>query len=299
MTCDNISKVYENGKQALSSINFTVPTRGIMAFIGRNGAGKTTLARILATLLEPSSGTAAIDGLDIMADARELRQRMAVVPQEGRTLPWMTPLQTVSSYLMWRGLGYRVAAQRASEAIARVGLQDHSGRLNRTLSGGMKRKVLVAMVIASGSDLIFLDEPTTGLDPISRQELWDLLTDLGKDRFVFLTTHYLEEAEQVADRIGILDDGRLLAMGSMAELRGQLQHQYSVRVPMDFVLPPLSGEIVRGRDGKVQILTTEEEALSLSRRLIEQRVHFSINPVSLDDIFYRLALRPPNEEDKP
>ncbi|MGD1061010.1 MAG: ABC transporter ATP-binding protein [Methanomassiliicoccales archaeon] len=266
-----------------------IPTNGIFAVIGRNGAGKTTLARILSTLLEPSSGRATIDGLDVMADAKKLRERIAVVPQEGRTISWMTPAQTISSYLLWRGLSYGEAKSKAEEAVARVGLEKQANVLNRRLSGGMKRKVLVAMVVAADADFVFLDEPSTGLDPISRQELWRLLEDLGRRRFIFLTTHYLEEAEQVADRIGILDKGRLLALGSMAELRGRMNHQYSLRLPQGIDLPPMEGEVTVGKDGRVQIMTTEDEALLISKLLIERRVHFSVNPITLDDIFYQVV----------
>jgi len=285
IVCEGITKVYGGGKKALSSISFTIPAHGIFAVIGRNGAGKTTLARILSTLLEPSSGRATIDGLDIMVDAKQLRERMAVVPQEGRTVAWMTPVQTVSAYLLWRGLSYRESMKMAEEAVARVGLLAQADRLNRTLSGGMKRKVLVAMVLASEAEFIFLDEPSTGLDPISRQELWRLLTELGKERFVFLTTHYLEEAERVADRIGILNNGRLMALGSMEELRGRLKHQYSLKVPTGFHIPVVEGETIELGNGQVQVLTTQNEALELSKSLIERKAQFSVNPVTLDDIF--------------
>jgi ABC-2 type transport system ATP-binding protein len=283
--CEGITKVYGGGKTALSSISFTIPAHGIFAVIGRNGAGKTTLTRILSTLLEPSSGRATIDGLDVMVDANKLRERIAVVPQEGRTISWMTPVQTVSTYLLWRGLGYRESLRRAEEAVALVGLKEQAGRLNRTLSGGMKRKVLVAMVLASDAEFIFLDEPSTGLDPISRQELWRLLIELGKDRFVLLTTHYLEEAERVADRIGILNQGRMVAMGSMEELRGRLRHRYSLKLPEGSNLPVSEGETIALGNGQVQVLTTRDEALSLSKNLIEAKAQFSVNPVTLDDIF--------------
>jgi ABC-2 type transport system ATP-binding protein len=283
--CNGIGKVFSTGKRALTSVDLTIPAKGIFALIGRNGAGKTTLTRILSTLLEPSSGKATIEGLDVMADAKLLRERMSVVPQEGRAVQWMTPLQSVSSYLLWRGLGYRESRKKGSEALAQVGLEDVADRLNRTLSGGMKRKVLVAMVIAAESDYIFLDEPTTGLDPISRQEIWNLMTELSKDRFIFLTTHYLEEAENVADRIGILDSGRLLALGSMDDLRKRIRHQYSVKVPRGVDLPEVDGEVLLRKDGQAQIMTTQEEALRLSRMLIEKKVQFSLNPIDLDDIF--------------
>jgi ABC-2 type transport system ATP-binding protein len=291
LLCTNISKSYGGGKMALSSIDFSVPTRGIFALIGRNGAGKTTLARILATVLEPTTGRATIDGLDVMADANRLRERMSVVPQEGRTVPWMTPVQTISSYLLWRGASYREARERAREAASVVGLGDHMDRLNSTLSGGMKRKVLVAMVIASGADYIFLDEPSTGLDPISRQELWELLIDLGRKHFLFLTTHYLEEAEQVADRIGILEGGKLLALGTMDELRDRLRFQYSVRVAEGATVPEGEGTTTVGRDGQLQIMTTKDRAMRISRSLIEQDAQFAVNPVTLDDIFYHVVGR--------
>jgi len=285
IVCSDIGKVFSTGKKALTSVDFSIPANGIFALIGRNGAGKTTLTRILSTLLEPSSGKATIEGLDVMSDAKQLRERMSVVPQEGRAVQWMTPLQSVSSYLLWRGMTYRESRTKGSEALAQVGLAEVANRLNRTLSGGMKRKVLVAMVIAAESEYIFLDEPTTGLDPISRQEIWNLMTDLSKDRFIFLTTHYLEEAEMVADRIGILESGRLLALGSMDELRKRVRHQYSVKAPKGVELPEVEGEVLVRKDGQVQIMTTQEEALRLSRILIEKKAQFSLNPVDLDDIF--------------
>jgi len=291
LVCTDIAKVYDTGRRALSAVSFSVPTKGTFALIGRNGAGKTTLTRILATLLEPSSGVATIDGLDVMKDANRLRERMAVVPQEARTVPWMTPTQMISAYLMWRGVGYRESRRKAEEALAQVGLEESAHRLSRTLSGGMKRKALVAMVLAADADLIFLDEPTTGLDPISRQELWNLLIELGRERFLFLTTHYLEEAETVAERIGILDEGSLLALGNMDELRNQLGYQYSVRVSGDTDLPPVVGKVLKGRDGQTQIITTWDEAMHLSDRFIAHNARFSVNPVTLDDIFYHVAGR--------
>ncbi|NLI73992.1 MAG: ABC transporter ATP-binding protein [Euryarchaeota archaeon] len=291
LRCVNLGKIYEGNNEALSSVNLNIPTKGIFSIIGRNGAGKTTLIRILATLLEPSSGSATINGLDIMEDADELRKKMAVVPQEGRPIPWLTPLQTVSSYLMWRGDSYRVSRRKADEALAMVELQEVSNRLNYKLSGGMRRKTLLAMVLASDAEIIFLDEPTTGLDPISRQVIWDLLIDIGKERFLFLTTHYLEEAEAVADSIGIFDEGSLLALGNMDDLRAGMRYQYSVKVSSDIDTSMIEGIVLKSHDEQSQILTTREEAMSLSNMLISQGVQFSMNPVTLDDIFYNIAGR--------
>ena len=290
IVCDQLNKVFSNGTRALCDVDLKVSTTGIFSLIGRNGAGKTTLTRILATLLEPSSGSASIDGLDVMDDAKELRERMAVVPQEGRAIHWLTPMQSISSYLMWRGHDYQESRRRSEEALERFGLSEYANMQNRNLSGGMKRKVLVAMVTASDCDLIFLDEPTTGLDPISRRELWNILIKMSKDRFLFLTTHYLEEAEQTADSIGLLNHGRVLCMGSMAELRQNVKYRYSMTLPKGTTVPiNIDCEMIDRRDGSIQLMTTEAEALNISKHLIENKVHFSMNPITLDDIFSRVV----------
>ena len=289
LTCDRLTKVYGNRKyKALDEISFSTPASGAFVLIGRNGSGKTTLVRILATELEPTSGSAAFGGIDVMSAATELREKIAIVPQEARTVPWMTPIQTVSSYLLWRGFSYTEAKRRASESLSKLGMTEFSNSLNRTLSGGMRRKVLVATVLASEAEIIFLDEPTTGLDPISRREFWDLLKGIGRDRFTFLTTHYLEEAEVLGDRIGILDRGKLIRIGTLSQLRQSVNYNYSMKVPLSekSAIPKLEeGEIVEDSDG-YRILTTEEEAFRLSRELAKTGSKFTINPLSLDDIFF-------------
>lgn len=262
--------------------------------IGRNGSGKTTMVRILATELEPTSGKAFINGMDVMRQARSLRERIAIVPQEARPIPWMTPMQTIRAYLLWRGLGYSEAKQRAVRSLESLGLSEYSNTLNRKLSGGMKRKVLVATVLSSEAEIIFLDEPTTGLDPISRREFWEVLKDIGKERFTFLTTHYLEEAEQLADRIGVLDHGRLISSGTLEDLRQRVNYNFSLKLlskPAPDFLAFSKGETVTGRDGYTRILATEEEAFRIARELSKGGFKFAINPMSLDDIFFYLVNR--------
>jgi ABC-2 type transport system ATP-binding protein len=267
-----------------------VPSHGIFALIGRNGAGKTTLVRILATELEPTSGVASINGMDVMKEARRLRERIAIVPQEARTIPWLTAGQTVLSYLLWRGFGYVEARRRAREALARVGIEKHENTLNRLLSGGVKRKVLVATVLASEAEIIFLDEPTTGLDPISRRELWQILTEISNDRFVVLTTHYLEEAEQLAGMIGVLNEGKLVGLGTLDQLRGMIKYQYSIMLAPGDAAPQLREGIVNvGSDGQVQVLTTEDEAHRLSKQLLEGGSRFTMSRVSINDVFFHLV----------
>ena len=157
----------------------------------------------------------------------------------------------------------------------------------------MKRKVLVATDLASEAEIIFLDEPTTGLDPISRKEFWELLKEIGKERFTFLTTHYQEEPEQLSDRNGVLDRGRMIGVGSLDKLRQEINYNYSMRIPSNLKTNGLQvrrGEIIKGKDS-YRILTTEDEAFNISRELSKQGQRFSIAPISLDDIFFYLVNR--------
>lgn len=295
ITCDSLVKIYGKSEtRALDSVSFSISCRGIFVLIGRNGSGKTTLVRILATELEPTSGKATINGLDVVKEASLLREKIAIVPQEARPIPWMTPMQTVLSYLLWRGFDYAEAKKRAWKSLERLGLSEYSNTLNRMLSGGMKRKVLVATVLSSEAEIIFLDEPTTGLDPISRQEFWNILREIGKERFTFLTTHYLEEAEELADEIGILDSGRLIRNGTLENLRQSMNYNYSMKLlskPPPSLLESLKGEMLTGKNGVVRILTSEEEAFKISRELSKNGLKFAINPISLDDIFFYLVTR--------
>lgn len=290
LECKGLTKVYEDHRKALENVSFSLETNGIFGLIGRNGAGKTTLIRILATELEPTAGTASINGCDILTHENKLREKIAIVPQEARPIRWMTPKQTVFSFLLWRGYTYNKAKKLADDSLAKLGLKEFANVLNGKLSGGTKRKVLIATVTASEADIIFLDEPTTGLDPISRRELWEILREIGKDRFIFLTTHYLEEAEQLADRIGILNEGKLVSFGTLTELRHSSKYQYSIKLPPNSPFPTLKdAEVTTSKTGITQLLTHEEEAFRLAKLLAEQGVKFSITPVSLDDIFFSLV----------
>ncbi len=290
LECKGLTKIYQDHRRALDNVTFSVETKGIFGLIGRNGAGKTTLIRIIATELEPTSGTASIDGYDIRTQTDKLREKIAIVPQEARAIRWMTPKQTVFSYLLWRGYPYKEANRLACESLTKLGLDQYANVLNSRLSGGTKRKVLIATVTASEAQIIFLDEPTTGLDPISRRELWDILRELGKTRFIFLTTHYLEEAEQLAERIAVLKEGKLVSVGTLADLRRSSPFQYSLKLPPKTQIPPLQvGEVTIGYGGSIQIMTNEAEAFNLARLLAEQGIKFSITPVTLDDIFFRLV----------
>jgi ABC-2 type transport system ATP-binding protein len=298
LECRGVSKKYSKEKFALKDVNLSIPAKGIFALIGRNGAGKTTLVRILATELLPSEGTASIDGLDILKHPKAVRERIAIVPQEARTVPWLTPREQVYTYLLWRGFSMAEARKRAARSLKKLHLEEYADKQNRFLSGGIKRKVLVSTVLASEADIIFLDEPTTGLDPISRAELWKVLAKLKKDHFIFLTTHYLEEAERLADRLAILENGLLMKQGTLQELRNSIKYSYSIKLlDGSSKIKPRIGEVIKGLDGSTQIITTEKYAYELTKKLVEKRIRFSMNPISLDDIFYYIVKKPLSAED--
>lgn len=296
LSITNLSKTYDEKKYALKNVSLRFPERGILAIIGRNGAGKTTLIRILATELMPTGGSVAVKGIDVVRNPGEAREVMAIVPQEARPIPWMTPKQQVFTYLLYRGFAFSEASRRAKSTLTKLGLRQYMDKPTRMLSGGTKRKVLVATVLASEAKIVFLDEPTTGLDPISRRELWTFLERIKKDYLIVLTTHYLEEAEHLADTIAIMEKGHLLVSGSMPELRKHAGQEYSVRIT-ERSKPrlPKGVRAIKIEDG-YQVLTDQKRAFRLSDRLMHKKVRFSTNPVSLEDLFYYFAKRSINED---
>jgi ABC-2 type transport system ATP-binding protein len=298
LQCKSLTKRYGNDLPALDDVSFTIKTEGIFALLGRNGAGKTTLIRILATELMPSSGSATLNGVEIVSDANRIREQIAVMPQEARLVPWLTPRQSIYSYLLYRGFERNVAREKVGGALARLGLGNYENTLNRRLSGGVKRRVLMTMILATDAKILFVDEPTTGMDPVIRADLWTTLNELKKTHFIFLTTHYLEEAERLADMIGILENGKLLSLGNLDQLRSVVKYPYAIRVMgnggSNFKID--IGEVIRNSDGSIQIFTTEKEAELLAEQLAKEKKRFSIYPISLEDIFYYLV-RKPIEED--
>lgn len=281
-----LSKTYEKKSRALENLSIDVNMNGIFSIIGRNGAGKTTFVRILSTELLPTSGSGYINDKDVIDQAEEVRQEIAVVPQEARPLPWLTPLQTVSSYLMWRGYSYREAKEKGKEALRELGLEDKEGEKSRKLSGGQKRKLMVATVISSEAPIVFLDEPTTGLDYLSRKELWQLLSRMKKDRLIILTTHYLEEAEILGDQIMILDHGKLVDMGNIEDLRAKVKLPYVLKVfSEDFKLEDNELQVHPVSERETFVYGSASKIYGLVPYLVTKKMKFTVEEASLSNIF--------------
>ncbi len=224
----NLKKVYKNGFQALSGIDLTLRDR-VTSIIGRNGAGKTTLVRILSTQLSPTSGRAMINGLDVMDDADRIRKFIVSIPQEASPVGIMTPAEMIKLYLVGRGLSLHDADTELRKAMEELDIMSFRNTPTDLLSGGTKRKVFVAMAIASNADLIFLDEPTTGLDPISRMEVWSAIRKIEGD--IVLTTHYMEEARELSDMVVLVEAGKVLEKGTVDELMKRFRGKIRVEGP--------------------------------------------------------------------
>ena len=211
----SLTKRYKNGVKALNGVNLSMKAK-TTAILGRNGAGKTTLLRILSTQLLPTGGSAKINGYDVVKDAETLRKNMISIPQEAGTIGVLTPYEHLELYMIARGMPHREIDTAIPKVLRELDLWDSRNRASDELSGGMKRKIFVAMALASRAEITFLDEPTLGLDPISRLEVWSTIKKLSGT--IVLTTHYIDEARELAQDIVLVDSGRVVSHGTAERL---------------------------------------------------------------------------------
>jgi ABC-2 type transport system ATP-binding protein len=211
------------GNPAVAGVDLTVPSGGVYGFLGPNGAGKTTTIRLLATLLQPDSGTARVFGCDIVEEADAIRSRISLTGQFASVDEDLTGAENLAMLARLLGHSRAMAKERAADLLDAFGLADAGGRLVKTYSGGMRRRLDIAASIVVTPDLLFLDEPTTGLDPRSRNQVWDIVRVLVTEgTTVLLTTQYLDEADQLADRIAVIDQGRIIAEGTPGQLKASV-----------------------------------------------------------------------------
>ncbi len=209
--------------EAVRGVNLSVAEGEIFGFLGPNGAGKTTTLRMLATLIEPDGGEATVAGVDLRKSPGEVRKRIGYVAQGGSTWDDSTAREELVLHARMYGIGKSEAQQRAAKALDAFQLTEYADRKCKTYSGGQRRRVDIALGIIHQPKIVFLDEPTTGLDPQSRAHMWDevrKLRDMGMT--VFITTHYLDEADALCDRLSIMDNGEIVAEGTPAELKQEV-----------------------------------------------------------------------------
>lgn len=221
ISINNLNKVYPSGLQALSDINLEIRRGEIFALLGPNGAGKTTLISILCGLVNPGDGTVSVDGLDLIRDFRAVRKKIGLVPQEIAISMFETVWATVN---LTRGLYGKKPDDAYLEKLLRsLSLWEKRNNKMMTLSGGMKRRVLIAKALSHQPQVLFLDEPTAGVDVELRRDMWQMIRQLRQDGVtIILTTHYIEEAEDMADRVGVINKGKIVLVEEKADLMKKL-----------------------------------------------------------------------------
>ncbi|HEV8562836.1 MAG TPA: ATP-binding cassette domain-containing protein [Actinophytocola sp.] len=245
--------------EAVRGVDLEVKAGELVGFLGPNGAGKTTTLRMLTTLLEPTSGEATVAGCDLRKDPVGVRRRIGYVAQGGGSTPELKVIEELVLQGRFYGLAKADAARRAGELAARLDIADLDQRIIKTLSGGQRRRLDVALGLVHDPRLVFLDEPSTGLDPQSRANLWDHIRALRDehDTTVFLTTHYLDEADALCDRILVIDHGRIVAEGSPSELKAQVSGDgVEIGVPADQVAG--AADIAGTLPGAHEVSTVDE-----------------------------------------
>lgn len=222
---DNLTKTYRNGVQAVAGVSFSVDEGEIYGLLGPNGAGKSTTVRILVTLTAPDGGSASVAGHDVVTEADTVRHRIGYVAQASGVDQWGTGRENLTLQANIQRVPKRDINARVNELLEWVGLTEAADRLVHTYSGGMKRRLDIAMGLVHEPDVLFLDEPTTGLDPETRSALWRDLARLREVRklTVLVTTHYLEEADRLCDRLAIINHGKVVVEGTPADLKAEIR----------------------------------------------------------------------------
>jgi ABC-2 type transport system ATP-binding protein len=284
--------------RAVDGIDLAVAPGDIYGFLGPNGAGKSTTVHMLTTLLPPTGGRAVVGGFDVVADGPKVRETIGAALQEAALDPFLTGRDHVRLQASLHGLSRAERRSRGDELLERVGLAEAADRKVRTYSGGMKRRLDLALALLHRPTILFLDEPTTGLDPQSRSALWVEVGRLAKEDgvTVFLTTQYLEEADVLADRVGIIDRGRIVAEGTPSALKAEIGRPTVQVVPANpderaavvEALAPL-GLGVEGTPGCVAVrLDADHELADVVRALDAEGLriaHLELDAPSLDDVF--------------
>ena len=284
--------------RALDAVDLAIDRGRLFAFLGRNGAGKTTFIKIAATLLLPTAGSVRLFGADVVREADRVRENIAVVPQEGRPFFHLTPREHIYEYLRVRGFGAESARDRTEEGVAAMGLGPFADTPAQALSGGQQQRTLVAMILATEAPFLFLDEPTLGMDPFARRQVWQVIRRAVRHgSTVLLTTHYLDEAEQLSEELAVVEDGRVLYRGTAAALKSRLQREVRLEFGPGVRAEELApyGRVYPDRS-RLVLLTSRASVRPLTDLALERGSEVTMGPVTLEEAFLELVGRPIEEE---
>ncbi|MDA8433682.1 MAG: ATP-binding cassette domain-containing protein [Nitrospiraceae bacterium] len=311
ITVSDITKTFGE-LTAVDHVSFEVEKGDFFGFLGPNGAGKTTLIRMLTTLLKPTSGHAVVSCCDVTKDPAEVREHIGVVPQAMTSDLDLTAYENMDLYGRFYGIRSRERKERIAYLLEMVGLTARAKDLVATYSGGMRRRLEIARVLVHRPELLFLDEPTIGLDPQSRRVVWSFLEKLigGDSMTIFLTTHYMEEAEALCGRVAIIDTGKIIAMGSPAELKAQIPGNDVISLSLDGPAGEIAEKIegspfvhkVKAEDGSLRV-SVDSGAKNLPVLIDEVRkaggkiLSATVHEQSLEDVFIHYTGKSIREEE--
>jgi daunorubicin/doxorubicin transport system ATP-binding protein len=300
--------------RALDDMNLTIRGGSVYGLLGPNGAGKTTAIRVLATLLKPSAGRAMVLGLDVARDAAAVRRKVSLTGQYASIDEDLTGHENLVLVSRLLGMSWAGARSRATELLTAFALSEAASRQVRTFSGGMRRRIDIAASLVTRPEILFLDEPTTGLDPRSRNQVWDLIRQIAAEgTTVLLTTQYLEEADRLAERMAVIDHGRVIAEGTSRELKASIGGNalrlqlanHDQRAEAHALVSGLLGDSVLPNTDptaisvKVKDASAAADVLGALARARIQLSDFSLGTPSLDDVFFTLTGRPPAKQSTP
>ena len=290
--------------RALDGIDLTVREGSVYGLLGPNGAGKTTTIRVLATLLKPDAGTATVAGLDVVREPDAVRRKVGLTGQYASVDEDLTGVENLILVGRLLGLPWSAARKRAGELLDAFGLSDAAGRQVRTYSGGMRRRIDIGASLVTVPEILFLDEPTTGLDPRGRNQVWDLVRRIAAEgTTVLLTTQYLDEADRLAERMAVIDHGRVIAEGTSRELKasvganavhvrladvnqGDVARAVITRVLGNGVMPGSDAQVVAAR---LNSTAQAAEVLAALTQADVEVAEFSVGTPSLDEVFLALT----------
>jgi ABC-2 type transport system ATP-binding protein len=300
----DLTKVYPGGVTAVDAISLTVPQGEVFGLLGPNGAGKTTTASMLTTRVIPTSGQALVGGVDVVQHPAVAKQLIGVVPQTNTLDRSLTVWENLYFHGRFFGMGARGSRRAADELLEQFRLSERASAPVMALSGGLAQRLMVARALLHRPAILFLDEPTAGLDPQSRIGLWDVIAGLRESgQTVVLTTHYMEEADQLCDRIGIMDRGRILALGTPDELKRSVDADTIVTLATDGDLPALADALrrrVEGVDSTTVMDGTVQVAVRGTDRVLVRVIDAAeqagydlrdvgVSPPSLETVFINLT----------
>ncbi|MEB3759307.1 MAG: ABC transporter ATP-binding protein [Desulfurococcales archaeon] len=300
ITVKNLTKIYKNGVKANVNISFNIREGEIFSILGPNGAGKTTLIKQLAGLLKPTSGSIIVSGVDVIRNPNAVKEYISLCPQESAIIEHLTVFEHLYYFGRLKGLSSDKARKETNSLISKFDLKKYRDQYVGSLSKGLQRRIIVAQAFLGSSKIVYLDEPTTHLDPVGRRHVWSIIREYKKDgTTILLATHFMDEAERLSDRILFLNNGRIVALGSIRDIKKLVGNYVKIRIDAYYgeeitkLLDRIKGfyKISKYSGSFIDIIVPgeDDEVEKLIDFLISRRIEFELRMPSLEDVFLELS----------